>query len=146
MTRPATIRHLHSAGGVVYRKRDAAIEVALIATRGKSVWTLPKGLIDKGEGPETAAIREISEETGLKAKIVQHLGERSYWFFLKDDNAKCRKQVSYFLLEYTGGSIEDFGWEVDDARWFDIDDAMRHVSYRGDRDILEKARTILQGT
>jgi 8-oxo-dGTP diphosphatase len=146
MARPATIRHLYSAGGVVFRKSGAAVEVALIATREGSVWTLPKGLIEKGEEPSAAALREIGEETGLKARILKPLGERAYWFYHKEENTKCRKRVSYFLLECTGGRVEDHGWEVDEARWFEISEALQKVSYRGDREILEQAWKVLKET
>ncbi len=137
--RPATLKHLHSAGGVLYRRRHDAAEIALIALKGKSVWTLPKGLIDRGEQPEATAVREIIEETGLTGRIVDLLGERSYWFFLKDDNVKCRKTVTYYLLEYVSGDIENYGWEVDEARWFPIDEAVGRVFYKSDREILRKA-------
>jgi 8-oxo-dGTP diphosphatase len=138
--KPATIRHLHSSGGVIYRKQDAAFEVVLISTKKNSIWTLPKGLIDRGEPPEMTAIREIVEETGLVGKIVGELGEKSYWFYLKNENAKCRKKVTYFLVEYVSGNVEDHGWEVDDARWFEIEAAMQMLSYKSDKDILEKAK------
>ncbi len=138
--KPATIKHLHSSGGVIYRRSGETIEVALIATKKGTLWTLPKGLIDKGENPSETAVREIVEETGLTGTVVESLGERSYWFYLKEDNVKCRKTVSYFLLEYVRGDIEKYGWEVDEARWFPIDEAVKMVYYRSDRDILERAR------
>lgn len=115
------------------------MEIALICTRQRSIWTLPKGLIDNGESPEDAAVREIIEETGLTGSIVESLGEKSYWFYLKDENIKCRKKVSYYLIEYVSGDIADFGWEVEEARWFPFDAALRAVSYRGDREIIERA-------
>lgn len=164
--RPATIKHLHSAGGVIFRKRAINLtqegarggdvisptdfDVALIATKNKTVWTLPKGIIDKGEQPETSAVREIMEETGLTGRIIDTIGDKSYWFYLKDENAKCRKTVSYFLLEYVSGNIEDYCWEVDEARWFNIEDAIKQVSYKSDREILQRAKKKLaaygQGT
>lgn len=138
--RPASIKHLHSAGGVIFKKEANTFEVALIAMKNKTVWTLPKGIIDKGEQPETAAIREIKEETGLKGGIIDMIGDISYWFYLKGENAKCRKTVSYFLLEYIEGDIGDYCWEVDEAKWFALDDAIKRVSYKSDREILEKAK------
>lgn len=141
--KPATIKHLHSSGGVIYRRSGETVEVALIATKKGSLWTLPKGLIDKGENPAETAVREIVEETGLVGAVVDSLGERSYWFYLKSDNVKCRKTVSYFLLEYVGGDIEKYGWEVDEARWFPIDEAVGKVFYRSDKDILQKARELI---
>lgn len=142
--KPATIKHLKSAGGVIFRKAGNAFEVALIATKDRNIWTLPKGIIDKGEEPETSAIREIQEETGLTGKIIDTIGEKSYWFYLKDENIKCRKTVSYFLLEYVSGNIEDYCWEVDEAKWFNIDDAIKQVVYKSDREILEKAKEKLK--
>ncbi|HEX8949825.1 MAG TPA: NUDIX hydrolase [Dissulfurispiraceae bacterium] len=138
--RPATLKHLHSAGGVIFRKEGTAVEVALIATKGKSVWTLPKGIIDKGEQPEVTAVREIEEETGLLGRIVEPLGEKSYWFYLKEENTKYRKTVNYFLLEYASGSIANSCWEVDETGWFPLDEAIGKVSYKTDREMLEKAK------
>jgi len=137
--RPSTIKYLNSAGGAVFRRTDNSFEVALIATKNKSVWTLPKGIIDKGENPEATAAREIKEETGLIGRVIDALGEKSFWFFLKEENMKCKKTVRYFLLEYVSGNIEDYGWEVDDAKWFPINEAIQLVKYKTDREILEKA-------
>ncbi|MCE5312836.1 MAG: NUDIX hydrolase [Nitrospiraceae bacterium] len=137
--KPATIRQLHSAGGIVFKRSDSGFEVALIATKNKSVWTIPKGIIDKDETPEQAAVREIEEETGLKSRIVEKLGQKSYWFFLKDENVKCRKTVTYFLLEHIGGSINSHCWEIDDAHWYSPAEAANIVSYKSDRDIIEGA-------
>ena len=142
--RPASIKYLHSAGGVVFRHREGSIEVALIALKGKKIWTLPKGLIERGEDLRTTAVREIMEETGLIGNIIDDLGEKSYWFYQKDSNSKYKKTVTYFLLEYTGGNIEDYGWEVEEAKWFNIDDAIKRVSYKSDREILEKAKEKLK--
>jgi len=138
--KPAIIKYLHSSGGIIFTKANNVIQVALISTKNNTVWTIPKGLIDKGEKPENTAIREIMEETGLVGRVVDKLGENSYWFYLKEKNMKCRKTVSYFLLAYVSGKIEDYGREVDEAKWFALDDALKIVSYSSDRDIIEKAK------
>lgn len=142
--KPATIKALKSAGGVVFRRTGSGIEVALIATKGKSVWTLPKGLIDPGEQPEQTAVREIREETGLIGRILAPLGEKSFWFYLKSENMRCKKSVSYFLVECIGGAVEEFGPEVDDARWFPLDEALSMVSYRSDLDLIGKAKDMIE--
>lgn len=140
MSKPAAIRYLRSAGGIIYKKTGAIIEVALISTKSGTVWTLPKGIIDRDESAEMAAVREILEETGLSGNIICSIGEKSYWFFLKDENAKCKKTVTYFLLEYASGEISSLSPEVDEAGWFPIDQAITMLTYGSDREILHSAK------
>ena len=141
--KPATLKHLHSAGGVIYKKSDSTFEIALIAIKDSTVWTLPKGIIDKGEKPEATAVREIEEETGLTGRVIDLLGEKSYWFFLKGENVKCRKTVTYFLLKHLEGAIKKHCTEVDDAIWINIDEAIKQLSYKSDKDIVEKAKEMI---
>lgn len=140
MIKPAALKTQVSSGGVIFRRYDGSIEVAMVAVKGGNVWCLPKGLIDKGEVPEKTAIREVAEETGLKGRIIEKLGEITYWYYIKEENIKCRKTVHFFLMEYEGGDVSNHDWEVDDASWFLIDEALKTASYRGEKEIIEKAR------
>lgn len=123
--------------------RGAVLEVALVAVKGGSVWCLPKGLVDKGEIPEETALREVTEETGLKGRIIEKLGEIKYWYYIKEENAKCKKTVHFFLMEYEGGDLRKHDWEVDDASWFPIDEAVKKARYKGEKVMIEKAREVL---
>ena len=142
--RPGPIIRQVSAGGVIFRKNDSSIEIALIAVKGGHVWCLPKGIIDKGESPEMAAVREVSEETGLQGRIIEKLGEINYWYYIKEEEARCRKTVHFFLIEYETGDTSQHDFEVDLVSWFPIDDALKKASYKGERDIIEKAEEILK--
>jgi 8-oxo-dGTP diphosphatase len=137
--RPATLKQQTSAGGVVYRRGGHGIEVALISVKNGEAWCLPKGIVDKGETTEETAIREVKEETGLTGRIVDYLGEIKYWYYVKDQNIKCRKTVLFYLMEYVTGDTRDHDFEVDEAAWFSPESALEKVSYRGDRNIIEKA-------
>ena len=60
-----------SAGGVVFRGDKGKIEVVIISVGGQNRWQLPKGMVEKGESPETAAVREAREEAGVSSEVVQ---------------------------------------------------------------------------
>lgn len=139
----ASLKTQVSSGGIIFRKHNDITEIAMIAVKGGNVWCLPKGLIDKGEVPEKTALREVEEETGLKARIIEKLGEITYWYYIKEENIKCKKTVYFFLMEYEAGDVSKHDWEVDDAAWFPIDEALKKASYKGEREIIEKAREIV---
>ncbi|MBI5188112.1 MAG: NUDIX hydrolase [Nitrospirae bacterium] len=141
--KPVALKTQVSSGGVIFRRHDTEIEVALVAVKDGKVWCLPKGIIDKGESPEKTAVREVAEETGLKGKIVAKLGDITYWYYIKEENAKCKKTVHFFLIEYESGDTLEHDWEVDKASWFPIDEAVKKVRYKGEKVMIEKAREIL---
>ncbi|HMK50390.1 MAG TPA: NUDIX hydrolase, partial [Thermodesulfovibrionales bacterium] len=130
--RPVSLRTQVSSGGVIFRRNDGDVDVALISVKNGSIWCLPKGVINEGESPENTALREVSEETGLKGRILGKLGEITYWFHIRDENAKCKKTVHFYLMEYEGGDVADHDWEVDSASWFPIDEAVAKANYKGE--------------
>jgi 8-oxo-dGTP diphosphatase len=138
--KPALLKRQISSGGVIFRRRGDDFEVALVSVKGGRNWCLPKGIVDKGETPEVTAVREVREESGLNGKIIDGLGEISYWYYIQGENTKCRKTVHFFLMEYEGGSTSQHDFEVDAAQWFPLADALKKISFKGDREILEKAR------
>lgn len=142
--KPASLKQLISSGGVIFRKTDANIEVALVLVKGGYFWCLPKGLIDKGETPEVTAIREVKEETGLTGRIHEKLGDISYWYNIKEENIKCRKTVHFYLMEYISGNTSQHDFEVDEASWFSIETAMRKLNFKGEKTILERAKAKLK--
>jgi len=145
LRRPAKIKIEVSSGGVIFRRRDDSIEVALVAVKDGKVWCLPKGLIEKGEGEEETALREVMEETGLRGRIIRKIGDISYWYYVKEENLKCKKTVHFYLLEFVEGDTMNHSWEVDRAEWFEIDEALRRLSYKGEREILGRVKEMLHG-
>jgi 8-oxo-dGTP pyrophosphatase MutT (NUDIX family) len=133
-----------SAGGVVYRRTEGGIEVVLASRRtrrGQLAWGLAKGGIEEGETKEAAAIREVREETGLVAKIEADLGDTRYMYVWED--VRIRKTVHFFLMRFTGGDVDDRDDEMEEIRWFPLERAIRRAAYRGERDVLAKARDVL---
>lgn len=134
-------RTAYSAGGVIYRVVERQVEVALIATDRGGRWGLPKGHVNRGETAEAAALREVREETGLEGEIIRHLATIEYWF--RAGAARVHKYVDLFLIRYERGDVRPQEAEVDDARWFPLDEALRRVSFERERDVLIQVQTLL---
>ncbi|TLY18922.1 MAG: NUDIX hydrolase [Nitrospirae bacterium] len=138
--------HRISSGGVVFRPAGAGYEVALIrvARADGGAWALPKGWVEKGEDLEQTAVREVREETGLDAKVLRKLGEVTYEFYSKTDRSRISKTVHLFLMEYVGGTTSEHDDEVEEVRWFPLEDALRTLTYKNEREMVEKARSLIQ--
>ncbi|ACI22052.1 MULTISPECIES: NUDIX hydrolase [Thermodesulfovibrio] len=136
------MKRAFSAGGIVYKIEDGNVKILLISTKDGKVWALPKGLVEKKEDPKETALREIKEETGVDVKIVDELGEVSYWFIMEGE--RYFKTVKYFLAEYTGGQVNP-DWEVSSAQWFTIQEALKKLTYKSDKEILKKAMEKING-
>ena len=139
---PRDRRTAYSAGGVIYRNHGAGYEVAMIATNESRRWGLPKGHVRRGEAAEAAAIREVAEETGLNGHVVRHLATIEYWF--RAGSTRIHKYVDFFLLRYTDGALVPQQAEVDDARWFPLDEALRLASFERERDVLVQVSRIVE--
>jgi 8-oxo-dGTP pyrophosphatase MutT (NUDIX family) len=120
-------RKWSSAGGVVVNNRG---EIALVLQRGRDRrlrWTLPKGRIDRGEDAATAALREVYEETGLRARIVRplvlHEGPRHFTYYFE------------MLLERDDGV---FDRETKQVRFVSIPTAAKQLRRGRDRVVLRR--------
>src|SRR5271168_4149545 len=157
-----------SAGGVVMRQISGIWYVALIeppknaptkATlegasakprrKGTSaVLALPKGLVDLGEKPQAAAVREVLEETGIVAEPVTKLTDNKYVYVRTwGDGKRVFKIVSFYLMRYVSGEIDnltsDMRIEVKQALWVPLTEAPRQLAYSNERKVLGQAEEYL---
>src|SRR4051812_6393561 len=91
-----------SAGGVAVRRTGGECQVVIVLIIPEKRWQLPKGVIDPGETPEQAALREVREEAGIDCTIIEPLEITEYWFYGAFDGTRKRyhKFVHFFLMNY----------------------------------------------
>jgi 8-oxo-dGTP pyrophosphatase MutT (NUDIX family) len=118
-------------------------------TSQKVLLALPKGLVDSGEKPEQTALREVREETGLTGAPLAKLGDIKYVYVRSwGDRQRVFKIVSFYLLRYESGRIDEIApemrVEVKRAVWIPLEDAVRMLAYRGERDMARRALEYLK--
>src|SRR5260221_3257610 len=119
-----------SAGGVVFRKNGEGYEVLISKHSGYHKWVLPKGRGEKGESLEATAIREVEEEVGVRAKIVEKIGEPEEYIYTFGGE-RIFKKVYYFLMQYVSGSEKDHDFEMEEVKWATFDEPIALMGYDG---------------
>ncbi len=134
-----------SAGGVVYKKVGSGIEwlirlpKANPGYKAKIAWTFCKGWIDEGENPEEAALREVREEGGIKAKITDKLSTIKIFFTDAASGEKIMKFITYFVMSYESDTEEGFDNETQEVRWVSKENALQMLAYANEKQLLKAA-------
>jgi len=125
-----------AAGGVIVDRGTDAPKVLLVHRPRYDDWSFPKGKLDPGEGIEEAALREVSEETGIQCKILRKIATLRYAYQTRSGQSRP-KVVHYFLMEAISKEVRVPGMEVDRAEWLDFESARKILSYKRDRELLD---------
>jgi 8-oxo-dGTP pyrophosphatase MutT (NUDIX family) len=135
-----------SAGGVVYNRLPNDVVVAIVSVGDDARWQLPKGLLEKGESPESAAVRETREEAGIQGEVETLLDTIEYWYVGMHEGRKVRfhKLAHFFLLKYRGGEVSEHDHEVNESRWVPIDEAAGMLAFKSERNVLARANELLK--
>ena len=123
---------IRAAGAILHRNGL----VAVVHRPQYDDWTLPKGKLEPGEDDETAAVREVEEETGHAGTIEHDLGTIGY------EVEAGTKTVRYFVMAADAGG-RPLARDVDEVRWVEIEEAATLLSYDRDREVLDRARPLL---
>ncbi|MDG4767264.1 NUDIX hydrolase [Solwaraspora sp. WMMD406] len=132
----AAVTEVRAAGGVVWRTGDTgAVEVCLVHRPRHDDWSLPKGKLEPAEHPLAAAVREVGEETGIRA--VPQVRLPSIRYTMPDGNLKAVDYWSMRAVESAVGPVPDEAAdEVDELVWLPLTQAQRRLTYRHDVGVL----------
>lgn len=124
---------VRAAGGVISREsRDGTTEVLVIHRPRYDDWSFPKGKLQNGESERECAVREVREETGFVCEPTRELSGTAY-----TDRRGRPKTVRYWRMKVVSGKFEP-NFEVDVARWVDLPEAARMLTYDHDLSMLEE--------
>lgn len=131
-----------SAGGVVFKKVKSGNVLWLVAQHSQHKgWVFPKGFIGdhkKGESKEETALREVEEETGVKAEIITELTKpATYSYVWKGE--KRFKTVYYFLMEGKDGDIKNHDFEMSEVEWWPTEKVREKLTYKSDKEAFKEA-------
>ncbi len=128
-----------SAGGVIFNNKNQV----LVLQRKNGNWVLPKGHIEKGENIEETAIREVKEETGIKAKIITYIGEINYHAHATESHPEEDKKVFWFLMEALSSDIKVEEKIFIQGKFLSVEDAIDILTFPLEKEILKKAYNLL---
>ena len=129
-----------SAGGIVFKKEDSTLYILVSQHSQHLGWVFPKGLIGdhvEGEKKESTAVREVEEETGAEAEIVEQITPVTYWYIWEGE--KRKKTVYYFIMKYMGGDITKHDHEMSAVEWLPDDKVLERLTYKSDKDSYKEA-------
>src|SRR5687768_5891613 len=128
-----------SAGGVVYRFDDGR-PLFLLIRDSYANWGFPKGHLERGEAPETAAVREVEEETGLAGVESRGVIETIDWYF-RFRGRLIHKVCHFYLMDSTSDRTSPQKAEgITECQWVTFEDAARMISYANAREVLKRAQ------
>lgn len=134
-----------SAGGIVLKKTRNLLWLVCQHSQHKG-WVFPKGLVgdnDKNESMEKAALREVEEEGGIKAKIINDQPIKVQYSY-QWNNVLVKKTVYYFLMEYVSGDLKNHDWEMMDAKFVNEKEIKKTLTYQSDKKAFEQILKIIK--
>jgi len=115
----------------------------VIKPKGSEQWRLPKGKIEKKENSTEAALREVKEEGGIEAEVLNKIDSIKY-FFVREGQ-EIFKMVTFYLMEYVQEAQGGFCWETEEIAWLPFKEAKEKLAFKNEKEVLEKGREILEG-
>lgn len=128
----------YSAGGIVFKNGLVLLIRNYKPDKGVDYWGFPKGHLEQGETDEEAALREVEEETGIRAKIEGDIDYYEYFAGVNEQGEEIFKRVNLFLMAYLNGDIKPQIGELKEAKWLEPKEALAKLGFDNDKEVLSK--------
>ena len=125
---------------MVDSQRRAAV-IGRMNNQGTLMWSLPKGHLEQGESLEAAAVREVTEETGITGRVLAPLGVIDFYFTA--EGRRVHKTVHHYLLIAEGGELNNDDAEVEEVAWVPLDELPERLAYADERRLLARVPELL---
>jgi 8-oxo-dGTP diphosphatase len=123
-----------AAGGLVERRMNDGVRLAVVRRTRYGDWVLPKGKPDSNESIEETAIREVREETGCDVRIVGDGHSIEYFV------GRALKVVTFFRMQHVAdGYYKVDPYEIEEVVWLRPADAIARLTYETERSIVREA-------
>jgi len=141
------IKRIFSAGGIVIRKSIKGtkstkgikgVEVLVTQHSKHKGWDFPKGHREIYESEEQTALREVEEETGVKAEILERVGETKYFYY--EEGEKVLKTVAFYLMKYISQGEATTAFEVSGTKWLPPDEVESQLTFKDTKALWQKAK------
>jgi len=134
-----SIKRIFSAGGIVLRQAQDKSGLKVLVTQHSKHkgWDFPKGHREIYESEEKTALREVEEETGIKAEIIEKVGETRY--FYHEEGERVLKTVAFYLMKYLGKGKATTAFEVSGKLWLPIDRVEEKLTFKDTKELWRKA-------
>ena len=130
-----------SAGGLVLDSQHRAALIGRTNSHGNLTWSLPKGHLEEGESLEAAAVREVTEETGIAGRVVAPLGVIDFYFTA--EGQRIHKTVHHYLLLAESGELNSDDVEVDEVAWVPLAELPDRLAYADERRLIAQVPQLL---
>lgn len=132
------IKRIFSAGGIVLKSEDKRVLVLVTQHSKHKGWDFPKGHLEIGETSKIAALREVEEETGIKAEIIEKVGETKYFYY--EDGNRVLKTVVFFLMKYLSLGEATTAFEVSGMVWLTPSEVEGKLTFKDTKKLWEKTK------
>ena len=136
------VKRIFSAGGIVVREGTEGPEVLITQHSGHKGWDFPKGHREIYESEEQTALREVEEEAGVKAEIIEKVGQTQYFYY--DSGERILKTVVFYLMKYIGEGEATTAFEVSGKKWLPVNKVEEQLTFKDTKELWGKAKTKIE--